>query len=96
MGDWCREAAESAGLAVAGELFQPQQPQGVAGMLLMQDAHLNLHTWPAERGVTLDVYVAQAGQDRAAQAVGLVTALVDHFQPEWTEQRSMDRGDGDA
>jgi S-adenosylmethionine decarboxylase len=96
VGDWCREAAESAGLAVAGELFQPQQPQGVAGMLLMQDAHLNLHTWPAERGVTLDVYVAQAGQDRAAQAVGLVTALVDHFQPEWTEQRSMDRGDGDA
>jgi S-adenosylmethionine decarboxylase len=25
----------------------------------------------------------------------LMTALVDRFQPEWTEQRSLDRGDGE-
>ena len=28
-------------------------------------------------------------------ARGLMYALVQRFQPEWTEQRSLDRGDGE-
>ena len=96
VGDWCRQAAEAVGLPVAGELFEPKLPQGIAGTLLLGGAHLNLHTWPTERGVTLDVYVAHGEQDQSAKARGLMFALVNRFQPEWTEQRSMDRGDGEA
>ncbi len=48
-----------------------------------------LHTWPDERGATIDVHVA--GGD-ASQARTLMDALVGRLTPEWTEQRSLDRG----
>jgi S-adenosylmethionine decarboxylase len=93
VGDWCRQAAEAAGLPVAGDVFEPKLPQGVAGALLLGAAHLTLHTWPTERGVTLDVFVAHGKQDQSAKAHELMKTLVERFQPEWTEQRSMDRGE---
>jgi S-adenosylmethionine decarboxylase len=34
-------------------------------------------------------------RDLSAKARGLMFALVQRFQPEWTEQRSLDRGEGD-
>ena len=45
--------------------------------------------------MTVDVYVCNIGVDHSAKARGLMFALVNRFQPEWTEQRSMDRGDGE-
>ena len=33
------------------------------------------------------------GGDNSARARGLMFALVNRFQPEWTEQRSLDRGE---
>ena len=53
-----------------------------------------LHTWPGQRAVTLDVYVCNFADDHSAKARTLMSALVDRFQPEWTEQRSLDRGWG--
>ena len=95
LGQWCGRAAESVGLAMDGELFEPRGAHaGVSGMLLLGPAHVSLHTWADEREATLDVYLAHSGQDQTAKARGLMVALVDRFQPEWTEQRSLDRGDG--
>jgi S-adenosylmethionine decarboxylase len=92
---WCLQALASAGLQPANELFEAlPAPGGIAGAVLLDDAHVVVHTWPAQRAVTLDVYVASAG-DGPAKARTLMTALVDRFQPEWTEQRSLDRGDGE-
>jgi S-adenosylmethionine decarboxylase len=49
---------------------------------------------PSERR-ELDVYVCNFSGDHSAKARGLMFALVQRFQPEWTEQRSLDRGEGD-
>jgi S-adenosylmethionine decarboxylase len=43
--------------------------------------------------VNCDVYVSDVGGEHSARARGLMTALVQRFQPEWTEQRSLDRGE---
>jgi hypothetical protein len=43
--------------------------------------------------VTADVYVCNFSADHSAKARGLMYALVNRFQPEWTEQRSLDRGE---
>jgi S-adenosylmethionine decarboxylase len=43
--------------------------------------------------VTADVFVSQGDGDHAAQARALMLAVVERFQPEWTEQRSLDRGE---
>ena len=94
LGDWCMEAVRSVGLQPAGRLFQPAAaPGGVTGAVLLAHAHVAVHTWPGQRMATLDVYLGEAVDSAPAQARALMTALVERFQPEWTEQRSLDRGD---
>jgi len=95
---WCEQAVDAAGLqAVArlGHAFPPtpQGPGGVTATVLLAESHLCVHTWPEQRAVTLDVYVCNFGSDHSAKARQLMAALVEHFAPEWTEQRSLDRGE---
>jgi S-adenosylmethionine decarboxylase len=101
LGDWCVQAIEAVGLQPGDRLFPPfpATPAGAGGVtatVLLAESHVCLHTWPEQKGVTLDVYVCNFGADHSAKARGLMFALVNRFQPEWTEQRSMDRGDGEA
>jgi S-adenosylmethionine decarboxylase len=99
--DWCLEAVRAVGLQPVNQLFHsfPAAGDGAAGgvtaALLLAESHVCLHTWPEKRGVTLDVYVCNFGGDHSAKARGLMFALINRFQPEWTEQRSLDRGDGE-
>ena len=89
--DWCAAAIAAVGLQPLAQVFQGAD--GLAGAVLMADGHVCLHTWPQERAVTLDVYVGHGLADASAKGRGLMFALVNRFQPEWTEQRSLDRGE---
>lgn len=98
LGRWCREAVEAVGLQPVGELFHTLPPSeagdgGVTATVLLAESHVCVHTWPGQKSVTADVYVCNYGGDHSAKARGLMFALVNRFQPEWTEQRSLDRGD---
>jgi len=98
LGPWCLEAVHAAGLQAVGQLFHtfPATDRGRGGVtatVLLAESHLCLHTWPEQKGVTCDVYVSNLGGEHSARARGLMDALVHRFQPEWTEQRSLDRGE---
>ena len=98
LGDWCVKAVQAAGLQPVNQLFHAPPPaaNGPAGItvtVLMEGSHACAHTWPAQKAVTLDVYVCNFGGDHSARARTLMDALVRRFNPEWTEQRSLDRGD---
>ncbi|MBX3659920.1 MAG: adenosylmethionine decarboxylase [Ramlibacter sp.] len=98
LGAWCVQAVEEAGLQPVNQLFHtfpatPHGPGGITATVLLAESHLCVHTWPEERAVTLDVYVCNFGADHSAKARALMDRLVDRFAPEWTEQRSLDRGD---
>lgn len=100
LGAWCVQATEKAGLQPVNQLFHafpatPGGPGGVTATVLLAESHICLHTWPERRAVTVDVYVCNIGGDHSAAARTLMGALVERFQPEWTEQRSLDRGDGE-
>ena len=95
LAEWSRQAAQAVGLSVEGELFRTDDSGGASAALLLAGSHVCLHTWPQERGVTVDVCLAHAQDGFSAKARGLMFALVQRFQPEWTEQRSLDRGDGE-
>jgi S-adenosylmethionine decarboxylase len=97
LGQWCVQAVEAVGLEPVNQLFHaspgvPLGSGGVTATVLLAQSHVCLHTWPEKRAVTLDVYVCNFGGDHTAKARGLMLALIDRFQPEWTEQRSLDRG----
>lgn len=100
LSDWCLQAVGAVGLQPVNQLFHafpatPDGPGGVTAAVLLAESHVCLHTWPEQKAVTLDVYVCNFGGDHSAKARGLMSALIDRFQPEWTEQRSLDRGDGE-
>ncbi|TFZ06809.1 S-adenosylmethionine decarboxylase proenzyme [Ramlibacter henchirensis] len=95
LGAWSCQAAEAVGLAVERAMFHVDEGGGASAALLLSGSHVCLHTWPQQRGVTVDVCLAHAQEDFSAKARGLMFALVQRFQPEWTEQRSLDRGDGE-
>jgi S-adenosylmethionine decarboxylase len=100
LGEWCVQAVKAAGLQPVNQLFHtfpatPAGPGGVTATVLLAKSHVCLHTWPEQRAVTADVYVCNFSGDHSAKARGLMDALVERFQPQWTEQRSLDRGDGE-
>jgi S-adenosylmethionine decarboxylase len=90
---WCASAAQAVGLEPLQHAFHPVEGGGITGAVLMPGAHVCLHTWPGEKAVAVDVYVGDTATDQSAKARGLMFALVNRFQPEWTEQRSLDRGE---
>jgi S-adenosylmethionine decarboxylase len=99
LGDWCVQAVAAAGLQPVDQLFHtfPATAAGAGGVtatVLLAESHVCVHTWPEQRSVTADVYVCNFSGDHSAKARSLMDALVNRFQPEWTEQRSLDRGDG--
>jgi S-adenosylmethionine decarboxylase len=99
LGDWCVQAVAAAGLQPVDHLFHtfpatPAGPGGVTATVLLAESHICLHTWPEQRSVTADVYVCNFSGDHSGRARDLMDALINRFQPEWTEQRSLDRGDG--
>ncbi|RYY98758.1 MAG: S-adenosylmethionine decarboxylase proenzyme [Comamonadaceae bacterium] len=101
LGAACLDAVARAGLQGVARLFHtfPATPQGAGGVtatVLLAESHVCLHTWPEQKAVTVDVYVCNFSGDHSAKARELMSALIHRFQPEWTEQRSLDRGDGDA
>lgn len=99
LGDWCLKAVQAAGLQAINHLFHGSpataaQPGGITATVLLAQSHVCVHTWPAQKGVALDVYVCDMGNsDHSAKARQLMQLLIDRFAPEWTEQRSLDRGD---
>jgi S-adenosylmethionine decarboxylase len=98
LGEWCVATVEATGLTVVNTLFHTfpkteRGPGGVTATVLLAESHICLHTWPEQRAVTADVYVCNFGENHSARARALMHALVERFQPEWTEQRSLDRGE---
>jgi S-adenosylmethionine decarboxylase len=90
---WCAAAVEASGLRPLAQAFHAQPDGGVSGTVLMAGAHLCLHAWPHEQAVSADVYLGHSDADTPARARSLMSALVHRFQPEWTEQRSLERGE---
>jgi S-adenosylmethionine decarboxylase len=98
LGKWCVEAVRAVGLQPVNQLFHTfpgvgDGPGGVTATVLLAESHVCLHTWPEQKAVTADVYVCNFGDDHSAKARSLMYALVHRFHPEWTEQRSLDRGE---
>ena len=99
LGDWCIEAAASMGMQPVGKLLHtfPQTTTASGGavivLLLDDETQINVHTWPAQKAVALDLYVSTLNGKDPAIAHSLMLLLANRFLPKWTEQRSLDRGD---
>ena len=67
-------------------------PGGVTATVLLAESHMCVHTWPEQRGVTVDVYVCNFGADHSAKAHALMDALLALFSPQQALRQALQRG----
>lgn len=51
-----RRAAEAAGATIVQSAFHRFSPQGVSGVVVIQESHLSIHTWPESGYAAVDFY----------------------------------------
>lgn len=93
----CVALVQEAGLQAVAQLAHrfpdtAHGPGGVTATVLLAESHLCVHTWPEQRGATLDVYVCNLGADHSAKARTLLAALLALFDAETVQQQSLQRG----
>jgi S-adenosylmethionine decarboxylase len=65
-----RDAARAAGATPVGGEFHHFGPGlGVTGVLLLQESHISIHTWPEHGFAAVDVFMCGAAQPEQAVAV---------------------------
>jgi len=86
----------SAGLTPVASRFHQfgssAQPAGVTGVVLLEESHACVHTWPELSCVTLDVYVCSFSKDNRHAARKLFQRLMDAFAPQSAHTQELQRG----
>jgi S-adenosylmethionine decarboxylase len=67
-------------------------PGGVTATVLLAESHLCVHTWPEQKGVTVDVYVCNFGGDHSAKAKRLMDSIIGLFEPLKVLRQALQRG----
>lgn len=82
-----REAATAAGTTIVASVFQPFVPQGVTGVVVVEESHLSIHTWPEYGYAAVDFFTCGDGAPEAAYQV-----LLDGLKAERAEKMFVERG----
>lgn len=86
------EAAQRAGATVINSMFHHFSPFGVSGVVVIQESHLTIHTWPEQGFAAIDLFTCGT-QTRPRRAL---THLKRALQCTQIEVRQFMRGQGDA
>lgn len=82
-----RGAAKAANTNIVASVFQPFEPQGVSGVVVVEESHLSIHTWPEHGYAAVDFYTC--GQGVPEQAHGV---LRDGLDATRSEIMTIERG----
>lgn len=86
-----KRAAEAAGATVVGTLFHRFTPQGVSGVVVVEESHLSIHTWPENGYAAADFYTCgECNPERACEVLG------EGLKMHEAEIMVLDRGQGPA
>ncbi|WP_405183462.1 adenosylmethionine decarboxylase [Nocardia sp. NBC_01377] len=63
-----RAAAAAAGTTIVAEMIRRFEPQGVTGVVVIEESHIAVHTWPEHGYASFDFFTCGEGRpDIAAQ-----------------------------
>jgi len=63
------EAAEAAGTTVVASVIKSFEPQGVSGVVVIEESHLSVHTWPENAYAAVDFFTCGNGDPLKAHNV---------------------------
>lgn len=81
-------AAAAAGATVRQATFHQFAPQGVSGVVIIEESHLTIHTWPELGYAAVDLFTCGPATDPLAAVSYLQAAL----QAQRSQYRLFDRG----
>lgn len=84
-------AASAAGAAVVASVFRPFEPSGVTGVVVLEESHLSVHTWPEDGYAAVDFFTCGDCVPERAHAI-----LREAFLAEESEILRVLRGRQDA
>ena len=88
------QAAREANATVVTQAFHRFQPHGVSGVVVIEESHLSIHTWPESRYAAMDFYTCGdhtdpwAACEYAARALGAQVTLTTEVR------RGIEAGNG--
>lgn len=82
-----RAAAKAANTNIVASVFQPFAPQGVSGVVVVEESHLSIHTWPEHGYAAVDFYTCGQGVPEQAHHV-----LRDGLSASRSEVMTVERG----
>lgn len=80
-------AAKAANTSVVASVFHRFTPQGVSGVVVIEESHLSVHTWPEKGYAAVDFYTCGDGNPELAHET-----LVEGLKPQRCEQMLVHRG----
>ena len=83
-----QEAARRAGATIIHSRFHPFSPMGISGVVLIQESHLTIHTWPELGYAAVDVFTCGPDVDPWKACEFLQESL----HAEHCEAREYERG----
>ena len=81
------EAATAARTRIVASVFQPFEPQGVTGVVVVEESHLSIHTWPECGYAAVDFFTCGESMPERAHEV-----LVAGLKAEFAELMHVERG----
>ena len=83
------EAARAARTNLVASVFQPFEPQGVTGVVVVEESHLSIHTWPEHGYAAVDFFTCGESSPERAHEV-----LFAGLRAQCAEVILVDRGTG--
>jgi len=84
----CVLAANAAGATVVDILYKKFDPQGLTILLLLEESHLSIHTYPEHGFVAFDCYTCSY-LTQPGEAVGIFESIL---KPKQTIKKFIERG----
>lgn len=81
------KAAEAANTTVVTSFIKPFEPQGVSGVVVIEESHISIHTWPEHGYAAVDFFTCGNGDPEKAHEV-----LKDGLKAQKFESMLLSRG----
>lgn len=82
-----QQAAIAANVTIVQSVFHQFSPQGITGIVIIEESHISIHTWPEYGYASVDFFTCGNGQPEKAYAV-----IVNGLEAERSEILLIDRG----
>jgi S-adenosylmethionine decarboxylase len=79
---------ERAGFTKVGSMYKQFSPWGVTGVILIEESHISIHTWPEYEQINFDVFTC----GNTSQADTAFRSILEEFSPRSYRHYTLDRG----